>query len=207
MLHAELGDTTIADQFFEESQHSYRGVSPIPVALLEFQRGHMWMSAGKLHRAHHWFQIAHCRLPAYAPAQGHLAEVEAEFGETETAINRLMPLTTSSDDPDYCATLARILLKIGRTEEADGWRRKAAGRYNDLISRHPEAFADHAAAFWIEVGSDPHRALSLAKLNLEIRQTPRAKRLFLRAAHSCVSHESAALSGAKSSKSLEVEVR
>jgi tetratricopeptide (TPR) repeat protein len=167
----------------------------------------MWMSAGKLHRAHHWFQIAHCRLPAYAPAQGYLAEVEAEFGETETAINRLMPLTTYSDDPDYCATLARILLKIGRTEEADGWRRKAAGRYNDLISRHPEAFADHAAAFWIEVGSDPHRALSLAKLNLEIRQTPRAKRLFLRAAHSCVSHESAALSGAKSSKSLEVEVR
>ncbi|PZV16952.1 MAG: hypothetical protein DCF20_07325 [Pseudanabaena sp.] len=184
-LHAEFGDTTIAEQFFEQSQHSYRGASPIPLALIEFQRGHMWMSTGDLHCAHHWFRIAHRRLPGYAPAQGHLAEVEAEFGETETAINRLMPLTISSDDPDYCVALSRILLKIGRTAESNAWSTKAAARYNDLISRHPEAFADHAAAFWLEVGSDPARALSLAKLNLKIRQTPKAKKLFDRATHAC----------------------
>jgi len=185
VLYAELGDMTVAEQFFEESQYAYRGVSPIPVARLEFQRGHMWMGMGELQLARSWFEAAVQRLPSYAPAQGHLAEVEAEFGKTETAINRLIPLTTSSDDPDYCATLARILLKIGQPKEADGWRRKAAAGYNDLLSRHPEAFADHAAAFWLDVASDPQRALSLAKLNLEIRQTPRAKKLVDRATRAC----------------------
>lgn len=181
VLYAELGDTTVAEQFFEESQHSYRGVSPIPLALLDFQHGHMWMAQGDLQLARRWFDAAVQLLPSYAPAQGHLAEVEAEFGETESAIKRLISLTTSSDEPDYCAALSRIFLKNGRTEEAEDWRRKAAVRYDDLLSRHPEAFADHAAAFWLDVGSDPHLALSLAKLNLEIRQTPRAKKLFDRA--------------------------
>jgi hypothetical protein len=156
-------------------------VSPFPLALLDFQRGYMWMVADDLPRARSWFDAAKLRVPAYAPAQGHLAEVEAALGEIDAAIARLRPLTTSSDDPDYAAQLARILGEAGRAEESRAWSVLATERYDELVSRHLDAFADHAAEFWLEAGATPQRALWLARRNLEIRQTPRARKLFARA--------------------------
>jgi len=184
VFYAEQGNPEQAEEFFEKSQRAYWGVSPIPLALLEFQRGHMWMAQRYLDRARTWFQKAVDRLPEFAPAQGHLAEVEALCGETDSAITRLIPLTTSSDDPDYTAALAKILQAVGRVEEGTRWTTKAAARYDELLRQHPEAFADHAAAFWLESG-DPRRALELAQKNLEIRRTPRAQRLVARAASAC----------------------
>ena len=181
ILHAERGEIVAAEQLFDESRSRYRGVSPFPLALLDFQRGLMWLAQGDLHRALTWFEAAVRRVPAYAPAQGHLAEVEAALGEPEAAIARLLPLTASSDDPDYTASLARILGDAGRAEEAAEWRNKTAARYDELMARHPEAFADHAAEFWLDAG-DAARARRFAQMNLEVRQTPRAHELLARAA-------------------------
>jgi tetratricopeptide (TPR) repeat protein len=180
-LYAECGDVAKAERFFDESRAWYRGVTPFPLALLDFQRAKMWLGQGDLHRAHTWLSAAHRRLPVYAPAQGHLAEVEAALGEHDSAIALLYPLTTSSDDPDYAGQLARILSEVGRVAEARGWRDQAAARYEELVARHLEAFADHAAEFWLEVGGNPERARWLAEKNLEVRQTPRALELFARA--------------------------
>jgi len=131
-----------------------------------------------------WFEESIRRLPGYAQAQGHLAEAEAEFGEFETAIRRLRPLTVSSDDPDYCSALDRVLRLAGRDEEAERWRARAAARYDELLRQHPAAFADHAAFFWLEAG-DPCRAHELALHNYSLRQTPRAAALATRAAKAC----------------------
>lgn len=180
-LLAERRDVADAERFFDESRDLYRGVSPFPLALLDFQRGLMWMGYGDLDHARTWLSAAYRRLPAFAPAQGHLAEVEAALGETETALARLRPLTISSDDPDYAASLARILSEIDRVDETRQWRARAEARYDELLTRHPEAFADHAAEFWLEAGANPHRAVPLAKMNLEVRQTPRAHELMARA--------------------------
>ena len=46
--------------------------------------------------------------------------------------------------------------------------------------RHHDAFADHAAEFWLTIGGDPERALPLAQQNLSLRQTPRARALVRR---------------------------
>lgn len=54
---------------------------------------------------------------------------------------------------------------------------------DELIARHPEAYADHAAEFWLSVGGDPRRALRLARQNLTFRPTPRAHALVNRAMH------------------------
>jgi tetratricopeptide (TPR) repeat protein len=181
VLHAERGEVAVAERLFGESRERFRGVSPFPLARLDFQRGLMWLAQANLHRARIWFSAAHRRLPQCAPAQGHLAEVEAALGEPDAAIDRMLPLTISSDDPDYTAALARILNEAGRPKEADEWRARAAARYDDLLARHEEAFADHAAEFWLEAGAEPVRALSLARRNLEVRQTPRAHELLARA--------------------------
>ena len=155
------------------------------MAQLDFQRAHLWLVQGDLTRARDWLLAAWCRVPAYAPAEGHLAEVEAEMGEPETAIARLRRLADVSDDPDYAAQLARILGEIGRREEAAPWLATAAVRYDELVSRHPAAFADHAAEFCLTVGGDPQRAVRLAKLNADNRPTPRAHALLARALAAC----------------------
>jgi tetratricopeptide (TPR) repeat protein len=180
-LHAERGDVAVAERFFDESRACYRGVTPFPLALLDFRHALMWLAEGDLHRARTWLSAAHRRLPAYAPAQGHLAEVEAALGEPDSAIARLRPLTISSDDPDYAGQLARILSEVGRLAESRELRGQAAARYDELVTRHLEAFADHAAEFWLEVGGDPDRAQWLARMNLQVRQTPRAHELLTRA--------------------------
>ena len=69
----------------------------------------------------------------------------------------------------------------GRDSESRHWRRLAAARYDELIASRPEAFADHAAEFWLAAGADPDKALRLAKMNVEVRNTPRARRLLAQA--------------------------
>jgi tetratricopeptide (TPR) repeat protein len=183
-LCAELGEIEAAERLYLESGSRYRGVSPFPLALLDFQCGLMWMNNGRLDDARTSFNAARRRVPAYAPAQGHLAEVEAEFGDIEAAVARLYPLAISSDDPDYIAQLARILRNAGRFDESRHWCQQAAARYDELVVRYPEAFADHAAEFWLAAGTDPNKAVRLARINLEVRKTPRAYNLFSQAVRS-----------------------
>src|SRR5215475_10523925 len=50
-LWTERGETGTAQQLYLESLRSYRGVSPFPLALLDFQLGTMWMRHGRLKEA------------------------------------------------------------------------------------------------------------------------------------------------------------
>ena len=165
VLQAERGQVTEAETLFTEAPHRYRGVSPFPIADLDFRRGLMWQGRDHLHTAHHWFDAAVRRVPGHAPAVGHLAEVDGALGAHGPAIDRLRPLTVSSDDPDYAATLAAVLLSAGRPQEAEQWRVTAAARYHELVARHPQAFAHHAADFWLTVGGDRSEGLRLLELD------------------------------------------
>jgi tetratricopeptide (TPR) repeat protein len=171
-LWADRGETDTAQRFYLESLRTYRGVSPFPLALLDFQLGTMWMRHDRLDQARTCFEAAIRRVPAYAAAQGHLAEVEADLGEPEAAIARLYPLAASSDDPDYAAQLARILGEMGRNDEATGWCLLAANRYDELTAAHPEAFADHAAEFWLGAGNDPRRGSASLSSICEFARRP-----------------------------------
>ena len=100
-------------------------------------------------------------MDAWISALGHLAEVDAALGAHDAAIDRLRLLAGSSDDPEYAATLAGLLTDDGRPQEAEQWRVSAAARYDRLVLRHPEAFADHAAEFLLTVGGARRRLLAL----------------------------------------------
>ncbi len=179
-VHGERGEMDEAERWLGAATRRYRGTSPFPPAMLEFQFGRLWMEHDDLRRARAWFDAAVRRLPAYVPAQGHLAELDAALGEPAAAIARLRRLAVASDDPDYATQLARILSEAGEAEDAERWRRSAEARYDELLARHPDAFADHAAEFWLTVGGDSERALRLALQNLSLRQTPRARALVRR---------------------------
>jgi tetratricopeptide (TPR) repeat protein len=143
VLQAERGEVAEAERLFAEARRRYHGVSPFPVASLDVRRGLMWLRADDLPAARTWFHAAWRRVPAYALALGNLAEVDAALGD-KTAIDRLRSLASSSDDPQYAASLACFLDAAGHSQEAEQWRGGAAARYDELGARHPEAFSRRA---------------------------------------------------------------
>lgn len=179
VLEAERGEVTEAERLFTEARRRYRGVSPFPVASLDFRRGLMWLGERDLPAARAWFDAAVGRVPAYAPALGHRAEIDAALGARDAAIDRLRPLAVSSDDPEYAASLASVLSDAGHPQEAEQWRISAAARYDELVLRHPEAFVDHVADFWLTVGGDRPKGLQLVLRN-HVRRTTRALALLHR---------------------------
>jgi len=180
VLEAERGEVAQAERLFTEARRRYRGVSPFPVASLDFRRGLMWLGQRDLHTARAWFAAAVQQVPAYAPALGHLAEVDAALGAGDAAIDRLRPLAASSDDPEYAASLAGVLSKAGHPQEAEHWRISAAARYDELMLRHPEAFVDHAAEFWLTVGGDSAKRAPAGSWS-HISRATRAPAIFQRA--------------------------
>jgi tetratricopeptide (TPR) repeat protein len=145
VLHAEHGEVAAAEPLFAEARRRYQGASPFPIASLDHRQGLMWQSRGNLIAARAWFSAAERRVPAYAPALAHLGQVDAAVGAHEAAIARLRPLASFSDDPQYAASLSRVLAAAGYRRDARRWRFRAAARYAELNVRHPGAFADHAA--------------------------------------------------------------
>ena len=191
-LYGERRDLDLAERFFEEGKAQYHGVSPFPLAMLDFQRGHLWHAEDQLPRARTWYLAALKRLPEFAAAQGHLAEVDAALGDVETAIARLRRVENVSDDPEFPAQLAWLLQSSGRTEESRTLLAQCAARYDKLTREHLEAFADHAAEFWLANGAGAEHALRYAEANFSIRQTPRALNLLKRAQHASSSGHRAA---------------
>ncbi|BAC68257.1 hypothetical protein AQJ43_35270 [Streptomyces avermitilis] len=181
VLQAERGEVSEAERLFGEARRHYQGTSPFPLAQLDFRRGVMWHREGDLDAARSCYEAARRRVPDYAPALGHLAEVELLRDDPQAAVALLRPLTWASDDPEYAGHLAAALHACDRFQEANQWRERAAARYGELVLRHPEAYADHAADFWLTVGADAERGLQLALQNLAFRQTARAHALFQRA--------------------------
>jgi tetratricopeptide (TPR) repeat protein len=182
LMVGDQGKHEEADALFERAPASYRDVSPFPVAWLDFQRGQMWERAGQATQARGFYEAAVARLPAYATAQAHLAGLQAAQGDREGAIARLRQVTKSASDPEFVGQLAGLLQEVGRADEAASLKVRAQAEFERLLEKHPEAFSDHAARFYLGAGGDPPRALKLARLNLDNRTTPEAFDLALTAA-------------------------
>jgi tetratricopeptide (TPR) repeat protein len=177
---ADRRDYPRAEAAFSEARRHYADVSPFAVAWLEFQEGHMWESAGRSDRARPLFEAALGRLPGYAAAAAHLARIAAAFGDPaglRQAADLVEPLVARSDDPEYLGQLGGLYGQTGRGAEGAGLVRRAARAYDALLARHPEAFYDHAARFFLHVGGDPWRARALAEKNLALRPTAEARDL------------------------------
>jgi tetratricopeptide (TPR) repeat protein len=180
-LLADRGLVDKAEAVFRRAEREYRAVSPFPLVQLYYREGLMWEQAGQIERARRFYEGAHERLSVHAGVTSRLAAVEALLGKRTRAIGLLRELTAQSDDPEYQAQLAELLRDDGKTAEAEALLARARTRYEELVKKHPAAFADHAARFWLGAGKDPARALPLAEKNLEVRRTPEAYQLVIRA--------------------------
>jgi tetratricopeptide (TPR) repeat protein len=143
----------------------------------------MWSEqGGDAARGAVFYEEALRLLPDYAAAGIHLAELDLARGDEASAQARLTRVVQNADEPEALALLGDIHLRQGRTSLGRGEIARAKQRYEALLARHPQAFADHAAEFYLGAGRDPQRAWTLAQANLRERPTRRAHLLAIRAA-------------------------
>jgi hypothetical protein len=120
-----------------------------------------------------WYRTAVDYLPCYVKARVHLAEIYLDQGRTDDAGALLAPVLASGD-PEVSWRLADIAEVAGDSAEAALQLAAARFGFEALVAKHPRAFADHAAEFYLGSGGDPARAFALAQLNLANRPTLRA---------------------------------
>ena len=80
--------------------------------------------------------------------------------------------------------IARFMRRSWPRARPRSWARsgeRAAAAYELLLARRPEAYADHAAAFFMGVGNRPQRAVEARRANWKLRDTPRSRSLLARA--------------------------
>jgi tetratricopeptide (TPR) repeat protein len=179
-LLAEIGDWTAAENRYAAALDADSGMSPLPCSQLLFEWGVNAMRRGDLDCAEKIFVELDAILPAHVPGRGHRAEVSLARGQLDIAMTLIMPLLDVSDDPEYLATYAEILAARGDSK-AESEAQRAAAAYELLLARRPQAYADHAAAFFMGVGNRPQRAIELALANWKLRDTPRSRTLLTKA--------------------------
>jgi tetratricopeptide (TPR) repeat protein len=177
------GNSKKADELYGSLLASYRDVSPFFPAWILFKRGLMWGEwAGDVDRAKAYYIEAIRIFPHFVRATVHLAEIEANQGLRQRAINRLLALNISKDsDPEPMGLMADLYQKEQQLESAHVWKNMAETRYEQLIKNFPLAFLDHAAEFYLGAGENTARAAEYAKKNLTLRKTERSYLLALKA--------------------------
>lgn len=166
---AAQGKAKEADEAYWQALKNYKDVSPLYVADIQFRRGLLWGESGAdPGRARALYTDAVTRLPQFVRAHVHLAELEWQAGEKAAAISRVREVA-DAEDPEPGGKLALWL----EGDEAAAWRLRTVRKYDALLAKHPLAFADHAAEFFLAAG-ELERARELAKMNVDNRRTPRA---------------------------------
>jgi tetratricopeptide (TPR) repeat protein len=183
-LAGEMQKPDESERLFTEARAKYHDVSPFPLAWMDFQRGSLLERRGEREAAKKYFAEANQILPTYTHASVHLAALETP----ERAIVILTPLVDSTDDADVLAGMADALRRSGKTDDAAAMHTRAQTRYNELLAKFPEAFADHAASFFLGPNGDVPRALLLAQANEKIRKTEPAIELLLTPAMASNNH-------------------
>ena len=180
-LLAEMQQWLAANHWYAAALHADDGMSPLPRGQLLFEWGVSAMRRGDLKRAEELFMELDAVLPAHVPGRGHRAEAALARGRLDVAEALVTPLLETSDDPKYRAIHAEILDARRDHEAASREAEYAAARYELLLARRPEAYAENAAVFFMGIGNRPKRAADLASANWKRRDTPRSRRLYLRA--------------------------
>lgn len=175
-LYADLGRHEEADEAYIKGLKSCADLSPLGLAWACFQLGFLWgevVEEPDLERASYWYSHAVNYLPGYTHASVHLAEIYLDNDDLERA-RELLISVMESGDPEARWRMSELLAKEGKDEAAANELEAARLIYEDLLSRHELAFADHAAEFYLAGGNDPHKALKLSLINLANRSTARA---------------------------------
>jgi tetratricopeptide (TPR) repeat protein len=177
-IEQRLGHPELAETLFERSRLEFKDVSPFHLGWIDFERARAFEREGDARHARAYLEDALAAFPEYAHAAVHLAGVE----EGEKALAHLEVVEKRATDPDVLAAHADALRRLKRDAEATAMTERARARFEEVLAKHAEAYADHAARFFLGAGSDVPRALALAKAAATRAPTEETLELWLLAA-------------------------
>ena len=178
VLEAHMQRTDEAERLFEKARTAFVDVSPFPIAWMDFQRGMLLEAAGKEKEARSYYLEALEAIPVYTHAAVHASITDPP----DRAIARLEAQKAVTTDPDVLAALADAHKRAKHDAEAKKATDAARARYDELLAKHPEAYRDHAARFFLGAGNDTKKALDYAEKNAKLRPTEEAIDLWMAAA-------------------------
>jgi tetratricopeptide (TPR) repeat protein len=171
---AEAGRFDEALALQPKATSAVRTNTPDFVSWLLFQWGRIYEQKGDLSIAREFYEEAYKRLPSLESAE-HLVAVLVATGDP----SRAKQILSRAVEENYHPTLRALAVKLGITKESAA---DVAAEWERYVAALPEAFADHAARFYLDVGANPKRALALARINLANRPTLDARALVVEAA-------------------------
>ena len=181
--YAAVGRFADADHLYADAIADLDTTSPFPYAWIYFERGLMWSErAGNPSRGESMYARALTYLPEFAAANIHLAELEVARGALTSATARLEKVVASTAEPEALSLLGGLYIRTGDPTNGRKLIESARQSYDSLLRRHPLAFADHAAKFFLGSGNDNERAWDLAQQNLANRETLASFGLAIKAA-------------------------
>jgi tetratricopeptide (TPR) repeat protein len=152
---AEVGRYDEALALMPKATTNLRYTTPVFVSWLLFQWGRVYEQKGELAAARDFYLEAHRRLPGSVETLEHLALTLIATGEPD----RAKALVAGQTHPS-------LLAIAGDPRAADAWER--------YVAALPEAFADHAARYYLP--TKPARALELARVDFANRPARLASR-------------------------------
>jgi tetratricopeptide (TPR) repeat protein len=178
VLAAHMQKTDESERLFEKARTTFVDVSPFPIAWMDFQRGMLLEAAGKEKEARSYYLEALEAIPVYTHAAVHASITDPP----DRAIARLEAQKAVTTDPDVLAALADAHKRAKHDDEAKKATEAARARYDELLAKHPDAYRDHAARFYLGAGNDTKKALDYAEKNAKLRPTEEAIDLWMAAA-------------------------
>jgi tetratricopeptide (TPR) repeat protein len=172
------GDLDGALALMDRAHQAMRYAMAIPLAWMLFQWGRLYEQKGESAAARAFYQEALVRLPHSLEPQTHLAQLLIAAGERAAAAKMVDEALANNRHPELLALAAELAPPAAQAEA----KRVATAAWEAYLAALPEAFSDHGARFFLGVGGDPARAVTLARANLANRDTREARALVVEAA-------------------------
>ena len=179
VLAAHMQRMDASERLFALARERFDDVSPFLLAWMDVERAQVYELTNRGELARLYYAEACEVLPAYVHATVHLAAMEGP----ERALERLRALP-SQEDPEVLGALAAAQARGGDAEGAGHTAELARARYKQALEAFPEAFADHAARFYLtqDRSADHVAALELSRAEAKRRRTVAALDLWMGAA-------------------------
>lgn len=164
VLHYKLGNSSIAQQFFQQAEKYVEATHPVQTAWLRVQQGIVHLEHERFAQAEVFFQQAVNFAPNYILALEHLAETLASQGKVKAAIDHYDTVLSIYRAPQFVAALAEVHQEQGNTQQAEALMLEAKQEFDTLMAFFPQAMSGHAADFYLEYEQQA-KELSLLKSN------------------------------------------
>lgn len=168
LYHARTGKPAEAEALLDAALASTSRKDPRRRAWTRLQLGLLAMDRGAHLVALERLEAADAELRGWWLVQEHLAEVHDRLGNHGKAIAIYEDLVRSTDLPQHMDALASGYQHAGEPQKAQALIEQAAARWEEQLSRFPEAAMGHGLQHHLRFG-DPDRALALAKANYATR--------------------------------------